>query len=129
MNDIEFGPNANGNYYIAVHYHQKNASSNSNKSRWCITANEQCDHFDFSDNNNICDINIKNTCFFFSSLPNKYIGRDSERIGKFIGKNNKWHGFPIRSTEVQFSETFLEFLEINKFIDRVYRRRIVRGQI
>ena len=41
MNNKEFGPNTKGNYYIAIHYHQKNSVSNDDKSRWCITANKQ----------------------------------------------------------------------------------------
>jgi len=127
MNNKEFGPNIKGNYYIAIYYHQKKSASNNDKSRWCITPNKQYAYFNYSNENNICDESINNTFFYFSK--NEPLGCDSEMIGKFIGSKTKWHGFPIRSNEVHFSEVFLDFLEQREIITKVFRRRIVKGQI
>ncbi len=129
--DSTYGPTANVKFYLAVPYHNRNASPNPMKSRWCLAEDQQYEVFRIADEGNVfCQVNKALIGLLCDCTV--ILGINSERLSKFPCPTNStdpWHGFPIRSNEIDLDEGLLERLESAGIISIKTRLRIVRGKI
>lgn len=128
MIDLQYGPTTSGKCYLAIHYHQP-TSKKTGKSRWKVDGSVQFLIFSEADLNSQEDPRGSTTYFGFFPNCSTKLGKDNERIAKFVGPASSinWHGYPIYSSEERFSEDFLNHLESTGKINNVVRRRIARG--
>jgi len=132
MSDIIYGPTTSGKNYVALSYHQRTAKRNPHKSRWVITGPRQYDVFMFSDDNQILLKNINCYIGITQNCSTK-LGVSGELLAKFIGPSGNssiWHGYPILSKDIDFTEEFLNFLEEDlHIINRLTRLRLAKCKI
>lgn len=148
MPDIDFDDNPDGFYrYRSVHYHQKNAKRNENKTRWCIDSEEEfrlfkraenhgCEPLSLNDNgDDIMWENMNHTGLvtFDEGLP--VIGDGGERFA-FIkapdrteGKDDYWHGYPVRPVVDYAGRELIDWFRVNDYISGPNHKRIIKRMI
>lgn len=129
--DSTYGPTANGKFYLAVPYHNRNASLNPMKSRWCLDEDQQYEVFRVAEEADVF-YQVNKALIGLLCDCTVILGMNSERLSKFPCPTNStdaWHGFPIRSNEIDLDEGLLDRLVSAGIISRITRSRIVRGKI
>jgi hypothetical protein len=126
-----FGPTKNSNYYFPVHYHNKTAKSNPDKTKWCLKKNEQYEVFKISDESKwACEEN--DGLFGILDDGNVMLGMGEERLSYFpkpANTNDDWHGFPVNSGEFEPSKKLVKKWHKNKIIGDRMMIKILKGEI
>ena len=129
--DGNFGPTKNSNYYYPIHYHNKTAKDNPDKTKWCLKKNEQYEVFRLSDESKwICDDN--NGLFGILNDGNVLLGTSEERLSYFpkpTNENDDWHGFPVSSGEFEPSKKLVEKWHKDEIISYRMKIKILKGVI
>lgn len=126
-----FGPTTMSHFYKPIHYHNKAALANSNKTKWVLKQDEQFEVFKISDEAEwLCPTNRG----LFSILTNGEVvlGSNEERLSFFPTPSNQsdpWHGYPVESGEYEPCSELIEKWLKNSVIDNRIHIKILRGQL
>jgi hypothetical protein len=116
--------------YVAVHYHRTTAPQSPHKSRWSLSAADECHTF--------CEAfqcgwsDERGVVWYITENASTVIGVDAERIAKFpppVNQSDPWHGFPVRSSGNRPPLEVVRRWRSEQRIDKVRQNRILREQI
>lgn len=120
-----------GHYYTSVSQHRHR--TNSEKSRWTVSIQEEIDCFIVS-KSNAWNHPGNNKMIGWGIISHegrfKILGENCEyndlKIAKFFGINNKWHGFPADYRNNEADRPPMNILL--KWVDKTKMRKIRGGQ-
>lgn len=115
---------------MALHYHRTNAAPSPHKSRWSLSAADECHTFCEAFENGWLD--SRGVVWYITANATLPIGVDAEKIAKFpqpANASDPWHGFPVGSgTGDRPSAEIINTWRTARRIDKVRQRRILREQ-
>lgn len=129
--DGTYGPTANGKYYQSNPAHGIN-SINKNKTKWCISENQELSVFNIVERYKEELFCFENNCYFSIVNDGKILlGQTGERVAKFPRPSNlsdTWHGYPIKCNQNHNtpSDKVLDRMLEKKIISKTTRNRIER---